>query len=93
MNLNNIWVGLITGLFLPALTFIIFFAYMSDTKDITTFLSQLGAVGIKTSFFSLAALPSFFAFFAFYTKKYNRSAQGVVLATLLLTLLIVVVDL
>lgn len=92
MNLNSIWLGLITGLVLPVLTFVIFFAYMSDTKDISNFISQLGAIGIKTSFFSFTALPSFFAFFVFYWKKYNRSAQGVVLAALILTFTIVLID-
>jgi hypothetical protein len=90
MNLNSMWLGMVSGLLAPAISVFIFYTYQFDTLSFGEFISFLDNVDLTVQVFSLCAMPSFLLFFIFYWAKYNRSAHGAVGATLLITLSLVI---
>lgn len=89
MKLNNLWLGFTVGTIAPIIAFIVFVSQFK-TLTIAEFISQMKNMGLLTQTLSVCVLPSFFLFFVFYWKHYNKSAQGVVAATLLMTLILVI---
>jgi len=89
MKLNNLWLGFSVGIIAPVIAFAVFVSQFK-TLSLGEFVSQMRSLGLLTEALSICALPSFFLFFVFYWKHYNRSAQGVVAAALLITLVLVI---
>ncbi len=85
MNLNNFWLGAALGLLAPVFSLVGFYSYQFDSLSFNDFFRFLNNMGITMQVLSFCTMPSFLLFFIFYYAHYNRSAQGVVGATLILT--------
>jgi len=92
MKINSIWLGLIIGTILPTIAMSMFYLFSFNSLSFSDFYMMIQKMDILTQSLTICVMPSFLAFFFFYWKQYNKSAQGVVLATLLLTITVVILN-
>ena len=92
MRFNKLWVGFVVGLILPVIAFVIFYTYSFKSLALGDFILVIQKMDIFTQTLTFCVLPSFLSFFAFYWKQFNRAAMGVVLATMLLTISLVIIN-
>ena len=87
---DKIWVGIIAGIVLPLITLGIF--YLSSYSYITVpqFLRKMVFASIILKLLSLCAVVNLGAFFLFYRVEHDKAARGVILATLVLAIVVVV---
>jgi hypothetical protein len=90
MKINSIWLGLFIGCIMPIISLAFFYTFSFRSLSFSDFYMMITKMDILTQTLTICVLPSFFVFFFFYWKQYNKSAQGVVLATLLLTIITVI---
>jgi hypothetical protein len=90
MKINSIWLGIVIGIIMPIISMAMFYLFSFKSLSFTDFYMMIQKMDILTQSLTICVLPSFFAFFFFYWKQYNKSAQGVVLSTMLLTLTVVI---
>lgn len=93
MKINSIWLGIITGIVMPIIAMFLFYFFSFHTLSFSDFYTMIQRMDILTQTLTICVMPSFLAFFFFYWKQYNKSAQGVVLATILLTIAVVIFNL
>jgi len=86
--LNNRWLGLSLGLFIPLLTLIFVSAEANRHLSLIQFLRQLHEIGRLSSLFSLSAIPNLGLFFLFIWKKYYYTVQGVMISTVILVVVV-----
>lgn len=90
MKLDNFWLGAILGLLAPVITLFGIYLYEFDSLSVIDFFRFIENMGITMQVLSFATMPSFLLFFIFYYAHHNRSAQGVVGASLILTFALVI---
>jgi len=91
-KLDKLEAGLILGILLPALAFIITWAIVSDAS-LGDYLNQFRQLGRVSSLISLSAIPNLLLFFIFIWLNKYRAARGVVFATLVLAMLMLILKL
>jgi len=87
---DKIWVGLLTGIILPLIVLLVF--YLSTYAHLTApdFLKKMVFQSIMIKLLSLCAIVNLGAFFLFFQTKYDRAARGVIFATLLFALYVMI---
>jgi hypothetical protein len=81
--------GLIPGIILPGLTLIIFWLVRFE-GSLIQFLKEFQAFGMLSKTLSLATIPNLLLFFIFLWTDRTFSARGVIFATLLMALVMLV---
>lgn len=89
-RLNNITVGALTGILLPFITALIVYYTQFRNNDTDNLLKYLKQMGILTKILSLCVVPNLLAFFLFIWTNRLLSARGVLLATFIVTVFVVV---
>lgn len=92
MNLNNFWLGATLGIIAPVVSLFGFYAYQFDSISMNEFFRFLNDMGVTMQVLSFCSMPSFLLFFIFYYAHYNRSAQGVVGSTMIITIGLVILN-
>lgn len=82
--------GLVPGILLPVLAFIVTWAVISDIP-LGRYLDQFREMNRLSSLISLSAIPNLLLFFVFIWLNNYRSARGVIFATLILALVMLIV--
>lgn len=85
---NNFAGGLLLGLLLPALALFLYFLVMERESGFFDFIAENQRIRLLSPLLSLAALLNLAAFYFFLQKKWFRTVQGVISATLLYAMLI-----
>ncbi|TVR72600.1 MAG: hypothetical protein EA408_06585 [Marinilabiliales bacterium] len=80
-ELNSQTTGLVAGLVLPLLTFLVFYLIRYGDISIPEFIRYVWFRGILASLLSLNILPNLAIFYLFIRKNYLFSARGVLFAT------------
>ena len=93
MKINSIWLGILIGITMPIIAMSLFYLFSFHTLSFSDFYMMIQKMDILTQTLTICVMPSFLAFFFFYWKQYNKSAQGVVLATIILTISVVIFNL
>ncbi|MBN2891202.1 MAG: hypothetical protein JXL97_04975 [Bacteroidales bacterium] len=91
-NLNSMVVGLIPGLIVPLLTSFLFYA-SQDMYGVQTyggFLRYAISYGVVSQVLSVSLLGNLGVFFLFIWTNRNKSARGVILATFIYGLFILI---
>ncbi len=89
---NKIWIGLLTGLILPALVVYVFFLIKAKPGiGFIEYLSFLQKIGTFLPIFSLATVSNLLPFYLFNHLNYLYSSRGVLIAVFLYVVLVVVV--
>ena len=83
---DKLLVGLILGLLLPVLAIVIFWLFNSE-ESLFYYLKGFYRVNSLAGLISLSAIPNLLLFFIFIWTNRNRSAKGVIFATLIVTLI------
>lgn len=88
---NSIWLGLSLGLAVPVLAFFIFYLVRYNNLSLREFLTVYKNLGILTHIVSLSVIPDLLVFFGFIRKNLLKSARGVLLATFIFTLTVIII--
>jgi hypothetical protein len=83
---DKIWVGFIVGIILPMLALAVFYASSYTYLTVPDFLRKMAFQAILIKLLSLCAVVNLGGFFGFFQLKFDRSARGVIFATLILAL-------
>ena len=86
---DTLWHGLIPALILPAIVLLGFWIIRSD-RGFLDFLVQFQEMNMLSKVVSLCAIPNLLLFFIYIWTMRNFSARGVIFATLLLALIMVI---
>jgi len=88
---NSFPFGLVLALVLPVLTFLIFYLYkMEQNTSLVEFYDMYASKSVDTHVISLCVLPNLLLFYAFISKNSYNSAKGVISATLIYALIVVI---
>ena len=87
---NNMYLGLLAGLLVPVLVMAIFYLIAFDFLSPGDFLQSLISKKKLSSVISLGVIPNLLVFFIFIRLNYLYSARGVLAATLVFALIIVI---
>ena len=87
---NNIYLGLLAGLLVPVLAMAIFYLITFDYISPGEFLQSLITKKKISSVISLGVIPNLLVFFIFIRLNYLYSARGVLAATLMFALIVVI---
>lgn len=89
---NNQVFGFITGLILPVISFLVIFLIMSGTYSLVEYLNRLVSFHILTKFLSLSVIPNLLLFYFFIWKNFQNSYRGVVGATIIIAVVIMILQ-
>ena len=89
-KLNSQAFGFVTGLLLPVISFFVIFLFMSGSLDLAAYMDKLVSHHILTKFLSLAVIPNLLLFYFFIWKNYQYSYRGVVGATIISAIVILI---
>lgn len=86
---NTEQLGIITGLVVPFIVIIGFYMYRGS-ESIDAFFEKIVSVGIFSELVSLCVVPNLLLFFIFMWTNRLRSARGVIGATFIYALIVIV---
>jgi len=87
-KIDKQWIGLILGLLVPALTFLLIYIFAFPKTDSITYFDMIKAKKFFTQILSLAVIPNIGVFFLFiYTNKLS-AARGVLAATFIFAFIV-----
>ena len=86
-KLDSLWIGLVVGIFVPVLSLLMFY-YSTFTK--VSFMDYSLQVRILPKIISLCVVPNLGVFFLFIWRNHYYSARGIILATVIITLVVLV---
>ena len=92
-KIDNVWLGLILGTFLPPLASYGVYLWFNRTNSYIEFIWKLKTWGIQTEVFIWCILPIAFVFAIFYFLHLDRAAKGVVFPTMIYTIILIILDL
>ncbi len=82
--------GLIAGIVLPVIAFLVSWLILSD-NNLKTYYQQFQLLNRLSGLISLCALPNLLVFFVFIWLNMYQAARGVIIATFILALMMLVV--
>lgn len=86
---DSLVLGLITGLVLPLVTLLIFWIFRYE-GGLGEFLSSFQRIGMLSKIISLSVIPNLLLFFLFIWTHRTFSARGVIFATLVVAMVMLV---
>jgi hypothetical protein len=87
---NKLIIGLIAGMIVPFIALFAFYFFKRDVHSISEYMMLIRKMEILSSVISLCALPNLLVFFLFLWKNYYYSARGVILATFLWAVVVLI---
>jgi hypothetical protein len=88
---NQLWIGLIVGLGVPAIALACYYFARYSNLSLIDFARVYKNLGILTHIISLSVLPNLLVFFLFIRQNYLKAARGVLMATFLFTFVVLVI--
>ena len=88
---NKFWIGLALGIFLPLVTFFLVYQIGYSNTLFGEFLKCAFVMGALAKIMSMCAIPNLAIFYIFLNKEYWYATRGVIAATLLCTLGVIVI--
>jgi len=89
IDTNHALLGLILGLAMPVITFLVFYLIMHGDWSIMSFVDEVIIRKISTQVISLCAVPNLLLFFVFIWTDRLYSARGVLMATFVIAFLVI----
>ncbi len=83
-------VGLILGVIVPLFGVFIFYKFNFKTLDFGEFIDYVSRKGMFPQLLSLSVIANLGLFFTFIWKKFYYSAKGVIMATFLYVLVVII---
>jgi len=90
---NKLWIGLLLGILLPTLVLLgIYTVGYGGKYSLADFIRQTFMIQILTKMLCLCVVPNLAVFYFFLNREFWYATRGVILATLLCTLGIVIIN-
>ncbi len=89
---DKTWLGLVLGSFLPPISSYGVYLWFNKTNSYLEFMNKLQIWGIRTEVLLWCLLPISFVFALFYFLHYDNAAKGVVLPTMIYTIILLILD-
>jgi len=93
LNLDTTVIGLLSGIIVPIITFLIVYFIMSGSQTLNEYLQRLIDRNIQGHFISISVIPNLLIFFIFIWLYKMKAARGVLLSTFLWAFLILAIRL
>jgi hypothetical protein len=91
-GVDRLWVGFAFALLLPVITLFIVYLHTFDNYSIKQFFHFLIAMRIISKLFSLCVIPNLALFFLYIWGDFLKGARGVLMATFVVTVFILVLQ-
>jgi len=88
-SLNNLYLGLISGLLIPVIALLIFYLSTYNNQSFIEYLNHLISINIVTQLVSLCVVPNLLLFFIFIWTNKLYSARGVLFSTIIYTIIVI----
>jgi len=88
---NKFWIGLALGMVLPLVAFLLVYLIGYSDMPFGDFMKFAFIMGALAKILSLCAIPNLAIFYLFLNKEYWYATRGVIAATILCTLAVVVI--
>ncbi len=85
---DKVWIGFISGLFLPFIVGLIIFAFSSGDLSLKAFLLKLSDSNIITHSISLCVFPNVVIFLGFNWLDMLKAAKGVLAVTIIWAIIV-----
>ena len=92
-NLDTTVFGMLSGIFLPIITFLIVYFILSGHQTLNEYLERLIDRNIQGHVISISVIPNLLIFFIFIWLNKMKTARGVLLSTFLWAFLILAIRL
>jgi len=89
-KLDAVGVGLLVGLLLPLLVFVVVYLVRDSSIGFSDYINSLWKIHVLMKVGSLCVLANVAAFWGFLSLKYERAARGVLGATLLYAFVVLI---
>jgi uncharacterized membrane protein len=89
---DKIWLGFALAAIVPAITLFIVYLHSFDNYSVKQFFHFMISMRIMSKLFSLCVLPNLGLFFLFIWGDFLRGARGVLMATFVVTIFILVLQ-
>lgn len=86
---DNRLLGLVLGIIVPVITIILFYLYQNP-QNYKLFYNQIMTINILSRLVSLCVLPNLLVFFIFIWTNRYKSAYGIIGATFIYALLVLI---
>lgn len=83
-------VGLLFGIIVPLIGLVIFYKFNIKTLDFTEFINFVNRKDMMPQLLSLSVVANLGVFFIFIWKKFYFSARGVIMATFIYTIVVLI---
>ena len=83
-------VGLLFGLIVPLIGLVIFYKFNFKTLDFSEFINFVNRKDMMPQLLSLSVVANLGVFFIFIWKKFYFSARGVIMATFIYTIIVLI---
>ncbi len=90
-SFDKLYIGLILGLLIPLISFYVFFLIKNTSLTFGKFVEYLGNSGVIPQSVTLGVIPNLLIFFIFIWTHRYLSARGVIVATMIYTVVILAV--
>jgi len=84
------YIGLFLGIFIPVIGMFIFYEALFDTLNITEFFEHLERKNRTPQLISLSVVANLGVFFLYIWRKFYYSARGVIIATFIYTIIVLI---
>ncbi len=88
---NKFWIGLALGIILPLIVFLLVYLFGYSGTPFGEFLEYAFVMRALPKILSLCAIPNLAIFYFFLNREYWSATRGVIAATLLCTLGVVII--
>ena len=85
---DSLWLGLVVGIFVPVLALIMFYYSSFTNVSFHYFIEYSSQIRILPKIISLCVVPNLGVFFLFMWRNHYYSARGIILATLIITFVV-----
>ncbi len=85
---DSLGLGLIFGILLPALSLLMFYSTSFTEVSLSFFIKHTSKIEVLPKLISLCGIPNLGLFFLFLWRNHYYSARGVIMATLILTFVV-----
>lgn len=90
INYDRIWLGTLSGVFIPLMFFILVYFVREPEMKLGNFISRLYNLKALPKLVSLCLLPNLILFFAFLRKDFLYASRGVILSLFIYAVIILV---
>lgn len=89
---DKLWIGVVIGLVMSVISIIAFYLIQFNGRDFSSYLTTLFRTkSLFAPLLSLAGIPNLVIFYLFINKEKYKTAKGLILATFILVLAVILI--